>query len=568
MVLIIRICDWSLAKSFNILAIMATLGALAFTVPAIAATDYDPNVDRYFAARLAEFDNRDADALNNYLMLFKAEPTSPAVAERLYHNAMLQGDISNAIKAVRALELRNETDATAPLLLFADAFKRRDWQNTEIAIAELEVKSNFGFIAPVLKSWVNVAQGKPHEFDRAAARSNPLLNYYSSDQGVYFELAAGNLPAAKPLLIDFRNVENDFARDLIIRSATVFAANGDLEFARALLNGSSEPEFADDLLSRRKNYKARLRPIAGVASLFIRFATALTEQNASEQALIMARIANWLDPQSEPSKLALSKALFAMDRSKAGYEQLGKISTSSPYAQQAIAERIRRLSDDSRGQDALTLAQAGLRQNPNSSRAMTLLAQTYEQQSNFAQAAISYKSLVTKAENAKEPPRRRAYYLLNLATVTDKNGNWGRARNLLDEANQLDPNNAYILNYLGFTLLERREEIPKALELVKRAYQLSPDSAAIADSLGWGYYLTGNFKQSIIMLEKAVKQVGSDVTINEHLGDAYWQYGKRVDARYAWMTAAYKASEIDKLRLQKKIDLGLNFDNPDVASAK
>ena len=165
--------------------------------------------------------------------------------------------------------------------------------------------------------------------------------------------------------------------------------------------------------------------------------------------------------------------------------------------------------------------------------------------------------MVTLADKAKEPPRRRAYYLLYLATAADKSGNWNEARQLLNEANILDPNNSFILNYLGFTLLERREEIPQAIELVKRAYQLSPDSAAIADSLGWGYFLIGNYQQSVSLLEKAVRLSANDVTINEHLGDAYWQFGKRVDARYAWNTAAYKASETDKLRLQKKVEFGL-----------
>ncbi len=566
MVLTIRICDKTLAKLSYLIAVAAA--GLTAATPVFAAVDRDPNTNRYFAARLAEFEDRDADALANYIAMFKADATSPALAERLYHNAMLQGDIPSAIKAVRALELHNAADATAPLLLFADAYKRRDWQNADIAIAELEAKSNFGFISPVLRGWVNVAQGKPHGFDSNAARSNPMLGFYSSDQVVYLELASGNLKAAKPLLMSFRNVENEFARDLIIRAAPLYAANKETDFARALLSNSVEQEFSGALLNQSHKGKARLQPIEGLAALFSRFSFALNEQEVPEQALITARIANWLDAQSEPSKLALSKSLFAMDRRKPAFEMLRKISPASPYGSQATAEEIRNLSSENRSQDALTLAQEEMRRYPNSGRAISQLARVYEQQGNHAQTMQAYQTLVSLAEKGNAPPRRQALNLLYLATATDKNGNWSQARNLLEQANRLDPNNPYILNYLGFTLLERREDIPAALELVKRAYQLAPDSAAIADSLGWGYYLSGNYKQSIIYLEQAVKQATNDVTINEHLGDAYWQYGKRVDARYAWMTAAHKASDSDKLRLQKKIDFGLNFVNPDVALLK
>jgi tetratricopeptide (TPR) repeat protein len=544
------------------------VAVLTAVTPCLAAVDRDPNADRYFAARLAEFEDRDADALANYIVMFKADATSPALAERLYQNAMLQGDIPSAIKAVRALELHNSADATAPLLLFADAFKRRDWQNAGIAIAELEAKSNFGFIAPVLRGWVNVAQGKPHGFNSIAARSNPMLGYYSSDQAIYLEMASGNLKSAKPLLLNFRNAENDFARDLIIRAVPAYAANNEADFARALLSNTVEQEFSDALLNPNQKGKAKLQPMEGLAALFSRFSSALNEQNVPEQALITARIAYWLDAQSEPSKLALSKALYAVNRRKPAFEMLRKISPSSPYSAQAVSEEIRKLLSEDRGQDALTLAQAEIRRYPNSSRAITQLAQAYEQQGNQAQAVQVYHSLVSLAEKENAPPRRQALNLLYLATATDKSGNWRQARTLLDKANRLDPNNPYILNYLGFTLLERREDIPTALELVKRAYQIAPDSAAIADSLGWGHFLNGDYKQSITFLEQAVKQAANDVTINEHLGDAYWQYGKRVDARYAWMTAAHKASESDKLRLQKKIDFGLIFVNPDVALLK
>ena len=293
---------------------------------AFAATERDLNADSYFAARIAEFEDRDADALANYSKLFKAEPASSALAERLYQNAILQGDMPSAVRAVRALELQNETDATAPLLLFADAFKRRAWRDAEIALLELEAKSNFGFIAPVFRAWINVAQGKPHSFDKLAARSNPLLNYYSEDQLVYLELATGNISAAKSLQNNFRNIENDFARDLIIRTAPILAANGQSDFARNMLSGSVDPEFTDGLLATGKNSQSRLSPNEGVATIFTRFAAALIEQNAFEQALTMARIANWLDSKSTPAQLVLSKTLYAMDRNNAGYELLNNIS--------------------------------------------------------------------------------------------------------------------------------------------------------------------------------------------------------------------------------------------------
>ncbi len=558
MVQITRICSRPLTKKFRIIFAVLNIATLMvmFAPAAFADIDRGTGVDQYVAARIAEFENRSAEALATYKILFKTEPASAAIAERLYQNAMLEGDMASAIQAVRALELQNETDATAPLLLFAHAFRRNDWQGAEIAVLELEAKSNFGFIAPILHAWVRVAQRKPHGFSRATANKNPLLSYYSEDQLVYFELAAANVAAAKPLLNRFRNIDDDFGRNLILRAAPILAANGETEFARNSLTNIIEPEFAEGLLTPGKSYTSRLQPHEGIAALFTRFAEALVQQNSPEQALTMARIANWLDDRNVPAQLALSKSLYAMNRGDAGYVLLNKISPSSPYAPEVTEQKIRRLSNTGSGRDALHLAQADMRRHPNSTRAALLLAQARDRQGHTAEAAEGYQSLIMLAEKANESPRRRAYYSLYWATMTDRNGNWNQARQILDSANILDPNNADILNYLGFTLLERREDISYALELLKRAHQLAPESAAIADSLGWGYYLNGKYAQSVLLLEKAVKLVGDDVTINEHLGDAYWQYGKRVDARYAWNTAANKASEVDKLRLRKKIEFG------------
>ncbi len=554
-------------KSKHVTVVLCAVQIGLMAAPALAKSDVDTGTERYFAARLAEFNERDGYAFANYQFLFKMEPTSPAIANRLFHNAILQGDMATAVKAVRALEQRNETDATMPLLLFADAMKRRDWNAAAIAVSELEARSNFGFIAPVLSAWINIAQGKAHGFDYATAKNNPLLNYYASDQIVYLELASGNIAKSKILLNNFRNVENDFARDLIIHSAPILAANDQRTFMADLLDGLVEPENIGAISEKRLKPGMRLPYTVGMASIFARFSSALSDQNIPDQALAMARIGTWIDVNYEPAKLALSKSLYAIDRSELGFDLLSKIPVTSPYGMYATTEKIQRLSNASRGQEALNLAKAGVQQNPNSPRALLLLAQTHEKQGDFADAATYYQALLERKGAEKDTPRTKAHYLLYIATVTHKGGNWNKARIILEEANKLDPNNAYILNYLGFTLLERQQDIPVALDMVKRAYQIMPSSAAIADSLGWGYYLTGDYEKSVQVLESAVIQSGNDVIINEHMGDAYWKYGKRTAARYAWNTAAYKATDAEKLRLQNKIDVGLSQVSSDRAIA-
>ena len=96
----------------------------------------------------------------------------------------------------------------------------------------------------------------------------------------------------------------------------------------------------------------------------------------------------------------------------------------------------------------------------------------------------------------------------------------------------------------------------RGFELVSRAYELSPQSAAITDSLGWAHFLRGEIDIAIPFLEAAVKSAIGDVAINEHLGDAYWSAGRKSEARFAWKAAAVAAEGQVSERLAQKIDFG------------
>jgi Flp pilus assembly protein TadD len=195
---------------------------------------------------------------------------------------------------------------------------------------------------------------------------------------------------------------------------------------------------------------------------------------------------------------------------------------------------------------------------PNSANLQLVAAQAYEETGDLVSAAVSYQKLVDEADKARAGPQQRAVYRLFLGTVQDKMGDWASARKTLETAKTIDPKNPFVLNYLGYSLLEKREDVALGLQYVRDAFAVSPESKAIADSLGWGYYLSGDYVRAVPLLETAAKVSGNDLTINEHLGDAYWLSGRFIDARYAWSIAAQTATQADGIRLAKKIDIGLD----------
>ena len=112
------------------------------------------------------------------------------------------------------------------------------------------------------------------------------------------------------------------------------------------------------------------------------------------------------------------------------------------------------------------------------------------------------------------------------------------------------------MNYLAYSWLDRKIKIQEALELLKKAVNLEPLDGYIMDSLGWAYYMSKNFQQSIYHLEKAVSLLPDDATLNDHLGDAYWMSGRKLEAKSQWkkvllLDPNYKEKERIKKKIQK-----------------
>jgi Flp pilus assembly protein TadD len=116
----------------------------------------------------------------------------------------------------------------------------------------------------------------------------------------------------------------------------------------------------------------------------------------------------------------------------------------------------------------------------------------------------------------------------------EESGHWDLAEADLRAALRQRPDEPELLNFLGYSWIDRGERLPEALDMVKRAVSLEPQSGAMIDSLGWGYYRLGDYATAVSKLEEAVVLEPGDPDVNNHLGDAYWRVGRKVEAGYQW----------------------------------
>ena len=99
---------------------------------------------------------------------------------------------------------------------------------------------------------------------------------------------------------------------------------------------------------------------------------------------------------------------------------------------------------------------------------------------------------------------------------------------------EINPDDAYVLNYLAYSWLEREYRIGTALQMLEKAYSSRNNDPYIIDSIGWAYYLINDYIKAEIFLKRAVELMPEDPTVNDHYGDILWKLNRKVQARYFW----------------------------------
>jgi len=117
-----------------------------------------------------------------------------------------------------------------------------------------------------------------------------------------------------------------------------------------------------------------------------------------------------------------------------------------------------------------------------------------------------------------------------------------------------------VLNYLGYSWLDRGINVAQATQMIEKAVAARPNDGFIVDSLGWAHYLAGRHDEAVRVLERAVALQPGDPTINDHLGDALWKAGRTIEARFQWRHAlTMEPAPDDAERIARKLDLGLTL---------
>lgn len=553
---ITRICK----IGFSSIILVALLGSPAFA----KRSDDADLLKMYVEARIAESANRPADAAATYAEALKYQPDSQLLASKAYVKAIESGNFSLAVKAVRALGLHGAVDPEMPLLLFADAFAKKDYRTARTALLELQSLQNFSFLTPLLDAWLDTASGKNPPINLVSAKQDDTGIFYHQEQSLLHALARGHEADVIPLINAIVDQNELRLAPIRIITARHFLADGNEEQALQILKQNrtaAEAKMTRDIKAGySRTHAQKVDAQVGAGFLLQRLASDLGNQRAYFPGLVAALTAGKVSPDSDYGHFILGEAYSNSGNNIAALAELEQIPDDSVYALQAIIVEIAIYVESKDYVAGHTRMEKAIAQNPEDPELRALSGQLFQVSNDNLAAAKAYEQAIILAEKRGLPVSQVATYWLALGGAQEQAGLWPKGLESLKIANEMLPNSSSILNYLGYAQLERRENTDSAMAAIRKAHELRSSSPAITDSLGWAYYITGQHEKAIDYLEQALAGEPQDPTINEHLGDAYWTVGRKYEARYAWKSAKLFAHDEGAQRLTKKIDLGLSAD--------
>jgi tetratricopeptide (TPR) repeat protein len=540
------------------------LAGLVIGTSAAASISAETPLGAYLAARHAQHMRDYAAAASWFEDALRADPASPELIARTFLMAVSEGRFDRARALAESALKLDPTDAVAQLVLLIDRTKAGD---KTAALNRAEALPGDGvhrFVGPLARAWTHMAV---NDLTGAAAALQQLDKFNGFAPLKFYQLG---------LIYDYARqaglAEENFRKALEATGqlnwrltdamANFYARHGREDEAQALyhrfIKENAGSELAEAALASKPGGPPApliVSPEDGLAEALFDLASVVNQPETLDLALLYVRCALELRPHLILGQLLLADVLSAENRPEESLAILDEIPPSSPYWWSARLRRAANLDMLDRTDEAISQLKAMAAEAPGRAGAAMQLGDLLRGKKRFAEAVEAYDEAIRRFQASGMPERWSLFYSRGIAL--ERSGQWKRAEADLLHALELKPDQPLVLNYLGYSWIDRGENLERGLKMIEKAVELRPEDGYIVDSLGWAHYRLGDYSSAVQYLEKAIELVPEDPTINDHLGDAYWQNGRAVEARYQWRRALQFGPQEDDIKpIQAKLDGG------------
>lgn len=541
--------------------------AIALAVP--GATSAEIGSGAYLAGRHAVFASDFASAARYYTLALAQDIDNPGLMENVTLSQLALGRLERALPVAQRMESLGIGSQIAHMVVVADLIVNENYEG--LLDRDSDSKSVGDLVDGLLSAWSQMGNGSValalEQFDKVADQSG-LRGFALYHKALALALV-GDFEGAEAIFADEANGQGLLTRrGLVARSKILSQLGRNSDALEMLAEGFSSrfdpslTELADRLAAGELLPFDHISSVRdGMAEVFYSVGVALNGEAADEYTLVYARVAGYLRPDHIEATLLSAQLLDALGQYELAvqtYKQVPQSSADHHAAELGRAEALRRAA---KPDAAIEVLERLALDYPNLPLVHSSLGDLLRQQEDYIGAVAAYD----RAVKFTEEDSRSQWFLLYARGIShERLGNWAESEADFRKALDLNPDQPQVLNYLGYTLVERQEELDEALGMIERAVAARPESGYIVDSLGWVLYRLGRYDEAVGPMVKAGALMPVDPVVNDHLGDVFWAVGRKREAKFQWRRALSfidpddTDSEADPERIRRKIEVGLD----------
>ena len=512
----------------------------------------------FLAARQALYLSDVRRSAEFFLQAIDGDAPDMALLRQAFLTQYYYGDIEQAAAIGRQLERLNLSMPLAGEPGTALAIRNKDWAATLVLADVIAEDTTAQDIAGVITAWAHAANGQGDagisqliETGRMAGSDIDALPDYIQLNIALMAEYLGHTEEARRRAGNLQRL--DLSAGLAIQLAGFFIRDSDLQAADALLGKRLSDQFnrhsTMEMLIEQPQRGTDIDSL--IANSIVEAALAAQNETAQRSLSARLRLALFIAPKLEFGHLLLAQQLSDFGQFDEAIIHLDRIAVDGLFGQPAQLLKASIFESLGNTERSISILKAAVTTDRDNAYLYQRIGDSYRRARNFTQSRDSYKKALALGNDTGVLHR-------NLGMTLEQLGEDLAAEGHLLRALELNPSDAYALNYLGYWWADEGRNLEQAIGLIERAVEERPGSGFFVDSLGWVHFKLGDPQKAVGYLERATELEPSDPEITGHLGDVYWVLGRYDEARFKWRLAlSLSADEEERAMLSARLKDGL-----------
>ena len=515
------------------------------------------DLSNYFSGIIAHDNKNNSDALKFFKLSKSLIKQHDAYLERYIYSLVLEGKIQQAANEVKQnLSENNSNFFEAHLILALDSLKRKRFKKSKEYLKQsLQFINDDRYaliIYETLKQYLYVFEENKilkgqKKFGNFSFINEVFQRCYLDDKNtqIYFEQVINNQTSTdySRYIFFYINylVENSryqqakkISDNLEYLNSTLLIAQG-----KRWIEEEKLKEFGKIFSCRNSNDV--------VSELFFLVANLYSSQGDYEQSNFYLNISNYLNPKFTFNLTLLAENYYLNEN----YTKTSKILRSFKkkdefYYWFRLKKEAQIILKKKNKESSLDFINLNFQKIKKPSIKMIFdIANFNKNAKKYKEAIYFYNQILLKIEVESD---LYSEILYRRGGSYERMGDYKNSDKDLLESLKIRPDDAYVLNYLAYSWLERDLNIEAALQMLEKAYKFKNDDPYIIDSIGWAYYLVEDYSKAEKFLKRAVKLMPEDPVVNDHYGDILWKLNREIQARYFWNNVLNLKETDDKMK--------------------